>query len=173
MAGRPGLVEHHPRRREIEEAILARVPFRAIACQFGVGRESVRRYVERMPAELAAAYRRELESPNSDLIADLREFYGMLKRMAREAELTHDREAKHLALKAINQALPYARAIGEFRGDLAGNAPSVNVLTINVIGATDWMAKRAIEVPAEVLPAGGNGNGQRGTDENISEGDHE
>lgn len=49
--GRPNLIEHHPRRAEIELARVAGATLQEVADRFGVPRSSLHRHMTKMPVE--------------------------------------------------------------------------------------------------------------------------
>ncbi|AMB48422.1 helix-turn-helix domain-containing protein [Methylobacterium sp. AMS5] len=49
--GRPNLIEHHPRRAEIELARIAGGTLQEVADRFGVPRSSLHRHMTKMPVE--------------------------------------------------------------------------------------------------------------------------
>lgn len=160
MAGRPGAIEHHPERNAIEDEIMAHVPFRRISSKYGMSDKSVGRYYhERMPAELREAHERERTHRNSDLIAKVRRVFLAVTRLVDEAEQTHDREAKALMLKAAALVLPYAKGIGEMRGDIQAAGPTVNVQNVVNVQVNYGGLPAPVVIEGHVVGENGNGDG--------------
>ena len=159
MPGRPGTVEHHPERKQIDAAIRSQMPYRRIAARWGVPETCIRSYVKRLPAPLAAALEKESGSAVADIIAEWREMLAMVRDVADKAAATPGAPAANLLLRAVDRVCAVSEGIGRLRGDLQAAAPpptQVNVLNIQV---NYGGAPAPIAIEGQVVPENGNGNG--------------
>jgi len=115
----------HPKRDSIDKAIVAGTPYRAIACQFDVGREAVRRHAEKhLPAMLAKAHNVEEVARADDLLAQVRVLKDKAVTILDKAEKTGKLRT---ALSGIREARECLSLLAKLLGEL-DESPKVNIL---------------------------------------------
>jgi transposase-like protein len=154
----------HEDRREIDRALVERMPYRRIAPRYGVSDRSLRRHArDHLPELLAKAYEAEQSAEADRLLTDMRRLQAKTLLILQRAEEADDLRT---ALAAVREARNNIALLAEMRGQL-DRRPVVNVLV-----SPEWLELRALivgalaphpEAKAAVLVAvSGVGNGVAG-----------
>lgn len=131
----------HPERKAIEEALVTRQPFRVIACQHDVGRESLRRHArEHLPELLAKAHFAEEASRADYLLEEIRKIKERTEKILERVE-PYD---PGLALRAIREMRGNLELLARLAGELR-EAPQVQV---NIMASEEWLTVRGAMVEA-------------------------
>jgi len=124
----------HPKRAEIDQAIVDGVPYRAIACRYGVGREAVRRHAKNhVPRTLVKAHEAEEVSRADDLLARAREYEAHAVALLEKAAEEDDYGT---ALRGIREARSCLELLARMRGELERE------MTVNILQLPEWVAVR-------------------------------
>ncbi len=117
----------HPRREEIDKAIVAGVPFRKIAQDFGVSRSSVDRHQKNghIPEELAKATKAKEVAQADTLLAQVTK----LKERANKILDTAEKEGTREACMALREVRSIIELLAKVQGDLP-DGPTVNITII-------------------------------------------
>ncbi len=130
----------HDKRNEIDQALVARNPFRTIAGQYGVSKSAlVRHHDDHLPAALMKA-RAATEAAQADAllaqVVDLRDkALGVLDTAQGSADL-------RVALGAIREARGCVELLAKLAGQLK-DAPTVNILV-----SAEWQGLQAVILQA-------------------------
>ncbi len=125
----------HDKRPDIDQALVARQPFRAIARQHGVSKDAlIRHHDDHLPTALVKAQAAR-EAANADAllaqVVDLREkAFGIFDK----AESSDDLRA---AVSAIREARGCVELLAKLAGELK-DAP-----TVNIVVSAEWLAVQA------------------------------
>jgi hypothetical protein len=151
MAGRKCTVCEHPERREIDRALVSRsASYRAISCQYELGREAVRRHTrEHLPELLSKAYAAEEAARADELLTDVRSLQLKTLLVLQEAERAGDLRT---VLAAVREARGNITLLAEMRGELDRRP------TINLVVAPEWLELRAVIVGALDAHPGARGD---------------
>ena len=141
MAGRTCTICAHPQRADIDKAILRDEPYRAIACQFDVSREAVRRHHKggHVSEKLIKADRAREIARADNLLAEMQALQGRTLSLLEKAEGAGEHRT---AIAAIREA----RANLEFLGRLAGEIADQQV--VNVFVNPQWLTIRGVVLDA-------------------------
>jgi hypothetical protein len=128
------VVCRHPRRIDIDRAVIAGAGYRVIASQFGVGRSAVMRHkADHLLPELLKAKQVEDVSRATDLLAMVierdRRAMALLDRADAEGDLRPAASLMRVSLTAIE-------LLAKLRGELDERA------VINVLALPEWLAVR-------------------------------
>ncbi len=130
----------HESRTEIDRALVSREPYRAIACRFDVGRESLRRHVEEhLPETLALAEKAREAARADDLLDQIRALQGVTFRALKRAEAAEDWA---VLFRAVREGRQNAETMGKLLGRL-DERPQINI-SMN----PQWLELRAVIVSA-------------------------
>ncbi|MDP9458365.1 MAG: hypothetical protein M3Q60_21885 [Actinomycetota bacterium] len=129
----------HESRTEIDRALVARQPYRAIACRYGVGRESLRRHEEHLPETLALAEKARETAHADDLLAQIRALQGATFRTLEKAESAEDWA---VLLRAVREGRENAETLGKLLGRL-DERPQVNIVM-----NPQWLELRTVIISA-------------------------
>lgn len=122
--GRPCSVCTHPKRLEIDRALVAGEPLRAIARRFGVSKDALRRHREHLPTYLARATEAREAAQAGDLLAQIQDLRDRALRILDKAESSRD---LRVSLQAIREARQCVELLAKLAGELS-EAPQVNIL---------------------------------------------
>ncbi|MCD6417829.1 hypothetical protein J7M00_03490 [bacterium] len=126
----------HPERAEIDQAIVDGVPYRAIACRYGVGREAVRRHAKNhLPRTLVKAHEAAEVARADDLLARAREYEARAVELLKKAEEENDYGT---ALRGIREARACLELLARMRGELE------HEMAINFLESKDWITIREL-----------------------------
>jgi len=161
MPGRNYVIDRHPQKKEIVEAILSGESFRSISKQFGITDTCVLRYSEgALKKDLAIYIARQKES-------DLNTIDGLVKRLNKMAEVCQkliDRCMEYLGEdgaidvssmkesthKILKDNIANLRAILETIGKFLGMVSDVNVVT-NINLDTSKFVSRIADIIEDVI----------------------
>lgn len=115
---RTSTIERHPKREQIEKAIVAGVPKRTIASQFGVSAEAVQRHKAKLPANLTESVQVERELCAESVYEYIEQQRKDLERIKAEV-LELDEPDYAVAVRCCQSAIKLAevllRALGELK----------------------------------------------------------
>ena len=124
----------HPKREEIDQAIVDGVPYRAIACRYGVGREAVRRHaLHHLPRTLAKAHEAKEVARADDLLARAREYETRAVALLEKAAEENDYGT---ALRGIKEARSCLELLARLRGEIEREK------AVNILQLPEWVAVR-------------------------------
>jgi transposase-like protein len=130
----------HEDRREIDRALVERMPYRRIAPRYGVSDRSLRRHArDHLPELLAKAHEAGQLAEADRLLTDMRRLQAKTLLMLQKAEEANDLRT---ALAAVREARNNIALLAEMRGQL-DRRPVVNVLV-----SPEWLELRALIVGA-------------------------
>ncbi len=130
----------HESRIDIDRALVARTSYRAIACRFDVGRESLRRHAEEhLPETLALAEKAREAARADDLLDQIRALQGVTFRALKRAEAAGDWA---VLFRAVREGRLNAETMGKLLGRL-DERPQINI-SMN----PQWLELRAVIVSA-------------------------
>ncbi len=136
----PGTIATHPDRAAIDAAIVAGVPNRRIATQYGLSEGAVRRYkADGLPATLVKAKDAEEATHGDDLLAQLATLQADARRIGARAEGEGDLRT---ALAAVRELVRMIELLAELQGEL-NRAPQVNITL-----SPEWLAVRLVILEA-------------------------
>ena len=142
--GRSCSVCTHPKRAEIDRAILSGESYRAIARRFGLSKDAIRRHRDHIPSQLARAVEAEEAARADDLLGQVQELRDRALRILERAERSQDLQT---ALRAIREARQCVELLAKLAGELS-EAPQVNILL-----SPQWAEiRRTILVALEPFP---------------------
>ncbi len=120
----------HKRRVEIDQALVAREPFRAIARQYGVSKDALlRHHDDHLPTALVKAQDAAEAAQADALLAQVVELRDRALGVLDKAEGADD-------LRAATGAIREARGCVELLGKLAGQLKDVP--TVNILVSAEW-----------------------------------
>ena len=125
----------HPRRPEVDAALLAGEPLRTIADQFGRSKTALLRHREHVVPALALAKQAAEVADADSLLEKVRGLEADARRIAAAAEVAADLRT---ALAGVRELTRIVELLARLRGEL-GNEGSV---TVNVIQSPEWAAVR-------------------------------
>ncbi len=137
----------HPKRAEIDRAVIMLVPLRDIATRFDVGIGSIARHSKaHLPTHLAQAMEAEEATGAADLLADLRKY----RLVAEELMESHDH---HLRLKGATAAGRLTQLMAEIRGakKVADQVSVTNVQINYLLSSSDNGKRKAKEIDGTVI----------------------
>jgi hypothetical protein len=121
---RPSTVEAHPRKAEIDAALLSGTPYRDIAGQFDISKSAIERYVNSQPEQLTKAQHAHEVASADVLLGQVEELrskmFAMFNKMERAGNYA-------TAIKAARELRAIYELLLETEGRL-NRAPQVNVL---------------------------------------------
>lgn len=136
----PGTIATHPDRAAIDAAIVAGVPNRRIATQYGLSEGAVRRYkADGLPATLVKAKDAEEATHGDDLLAQLATLQADARRIGARAEGEGDLRT---ALAAVRELVRMIELLAEMQGEL-NRAPQINITL-----SPEWLTLRLVIVQA-------------------------
>jgi len=136
----PGTIATHPERAAIDAAIVAGVPNRRIATQYGLSEGAVRRYkADGLPATLLKAKEAEEATHGDDLLAQLATLQADARRIGARAEGEGDLRT---ALAAVRELVRMIELLAEMQGELS-RQPQVNIAL-----SAEWVQVRAVVLAA-------------------------
>jgi len=136
----PGTIATHPDRAAIDAAIVAGVPNRRIATQYGLSEGAVRRYkADGLPATLVKAKDAEAAMHGDDLLAQLATLQADARRIGARAEGEGNLRT---ALAAVRELVRMVELLAEMQGEL-NRAPQVNITL-----TAEWLHIRTVIVQA-------------------------
>ena len=151
-------------RRQVDEELVVRVPYRTIAHHFGVSRYALMRHAkEHLPDTLTKAYEAEEAARADDLLRDARNLRAYSIAVLLAAEKVED----HITmLRAMRETRENLRLLGELHGKLE-TQPVVNIhlhpqvveLKALIMGALDSYPEASMAVLKAIN--GGPTNGHR------------
>jgi hypothetical protein len=122
----------HVRRHEIEQAMLAREPFRAIARRFGLSKDALlRHHDDHLPAALVQSARAAEVTRSDDLVGRLLELNRETGEILARARAVGNDE---IALKAIARIEKQVELQAKLIGQLQENT------TINITLSAEWLS---------------------------------
>lgn len=145
MMGVPCAACHHPKRDEIDAALVAGQPLRAIGKKFGMSASACLRHRDRhlSPALAAVAAQREEEAA-STLVEQVRQ-------LVRRADELYTAAAKDGRSSAALAALKEMRGSLELLGKATGELKDASSITVvNVQASEEWQQIRAVILAALV-----------------------
>jgi hypothetical protein len=117
----------------IDAALVAGRSFRAIACQYSLGREALRRHkADHLTATLAKAKEAQEAAKGDDLLGELRKLQKMTLVILNRTGAAGNNKG---ALMAIREARANLELLGKLLGQLREAAPVVNVL----VTTPEWL----------------------------------
>jgi len=138
----PGTIATHPRRADIDAAIVAGVPNRRIATQYGLSEGAVRRYkADGLPVTLVLARHAEEATHGDDLLAQLAALQADARRIGARAEGEGDLRT---ALAAVRELVRMIELLAEMQGEL-NRTPQINITL-----TAEWLHIRTTIVQALV-----------------------
>ncbi len=129
----------HPEHEAIGAAIVTGTPYRDIACQYGVGREAVRRHKDHIAPAVAKAHEAGEVAEADRLLSTVRDLLQAAIGTITQAEHADELRTK---LAAIREARETAKLLLEVNGRLQ-TAP-----TFNIIMAPEWVEVRTVVLQA-------------------------
>ena len=135
----PCSICHHPDRETIDAAIVGGGALRAIACQYTVGREALRRHKAHIPKAVATAREAEEVAEADRLLAIVHDLMKSAIGTITQAEAGGDLRTK---LAAIREARETAKLLLEVYGELQTQP------TFNIIMAPEWVEVRTVVLQA-------------------------
>lgn len=115
----------HKSRAEIDQALVARRPFRAIARQYGVSKDAlIRHHDDHLPASLVKAQAASEAAQADALLAQVVDLRDKALGILSKAEVADDLRA---AVSAIREARGCVELLGKLAGQL-NEAPVVNLI---------------------------------------------
>ena len=146
----------HPRRRQIDLALIGGIPNRKVAAQFGLTEASVRRHLEfHVSAMLKQAAQGEKEADELQLAGDLsdqlRQIRDRAASLLRKAETAGDNKT---ALSACRELCRCIELLGRFAGDLTEGGGSAPVIVFYKGGEPpppDWIDQQVLGHSGSVL----------------------
>jgi len=130
----------HPKREEIDRALVGETSNLSVSSVFGVSESAVRRHkANHLPATLAKAHGAGEAARGDDLLADVRDLQGRTLTILEGAE-----EAKEhrTALSAIREARSNLELLARLLGEL-NDRPQINLVV-----SPEWLQLRAVIVGA-------------------------
>jgi len=130
----------HPKREEIDRALVGETSNLSVSSVFGVSESAVRRHkANHLPATLAKAHGAGEAARGDDLLADVRDLQGRTLTILKGAE-----EAKEhrTALSAIREARSNLELLARLLGEL-NDRPQINLVV-----SPEWLQLRAVIVGA-------------------------
>lgn len=132
----------HPKRAEIEAAIVAGSSYRHISSQFDVGYKSVERHAsDHISQEIKQSKEAEEAAQSLDVVKQLKHINKIALDILKES---HDLKAHELSLKAIDRVCKQIELQAKLLGDI--DTPHVNIYV-----TPEWQTIRATIVQA-LLP---------------------
>ncbi len=130
-----------PHREEIDTALIAGEPVRAVASRYGtLGRMAVQRHKdEHLPATLAKAHEAGEVAHADDLLQQVRQLRGKAISILLAAEKAGDLRT---ALMGVREARACVELLAEMEGELNRNP------VVNVILSPEWLRARAMLLDA-------------------------
>ena len=122
--GRRCTVCTHPKRDEIDRALIAGEPYRDIARRYGLSKDALRRHREHIPRDLARSREAEEVARADELLGQVQELRDRALSILDKAERSKDLRT---ALQAIREARQCVELLAKLAGELSG-APQVNIL---------------------------------------------
>ncbi len=122
--GRRCTVCTHPKRDEIDRALIAGEPYRDIARRYGLSKDALRRHREHIPKELARSREAEEVARADELLGQVQELRDRALSILDKAERSKDLRT---ALQAIREARQCVELLAKLAGELS-EAPQVNIL---------------------------------------------
>ncbi len=130
----------HKDRPQIDQALVERQPFRAIARQHGVSKDAlVRHFDDHLPASLVKAQEATEAAQADALLAQVVDLRDKALGILKKAEGTNELQT---AISAIREARANVELLGKLAGQLM-DAP-----TINVILMPEWRQLQAVVLAA-------------------------
>ena len=115
----------HPKRDEIDQALVRGEPIRAIARRFGLSKDSIRRHAQNhLPAKLAKATEAQEVAEANALLTQVQLLRDRALAILDKAERAQD---LRVALQAIREARGCVELLAKLVGELS-ESPQVNVL---------------------------------------------
>ena len=137
MGGRVCTVCVHPQRQDIERAIAQGEPYRAIARQYGVNKDSIRNHAKsHLPNPVQAAVQAEVVEHGASILSQVRELHRRALQLLDEAASKDRYSGAAAFLKEARELLTLeARLLGELdtreRGEVR-NYLDVRVLAVRI-----------------------------------------
>lgn len=130
----------HAERGEIDKALVSRQSYRAISCQYDVGRESLRRHAQdHLPETLARGREAELASEADVLLTDVRKLQARTLRALQTAETANDLQTM---FRGVKEARENIALLLKVKGELDERP------VVNVVMSQEWIVLRAKIVSA-------------------------
>ncbi len=130
----------HDKRGEIDQALVARQPFRAISRQFGASKDAlVRHSDDHLPAALVRAQEATEAAQADNLLAQVTDLRDRAIGILDTAEAEEDLKA---AISAIREARGCVELLGKLAGQLQ-DGPTVNILV-----SAEWRGLQTIILKA-------------------------
>lgn len=129
----------HPKRGEIDAALVAGEAYRHIAARFGISTGALQRHREHLPKQLVKAQEQEDVRQALDVIRQLRLINGATLNILKQASEQKDGD---LALKAVDRIQRQLELQARLLGELNDGA------TVNIYAAPEWLALRGVMVAA-------------------------
>jgi hypothetical protein len=127
----------HPEREAIDHALVAGVSVRGIACQWHVGRESVRRHLRRHVSPALAAMQAEREHEGATSL--LNRVESLIGRTETLLECAEQDGKVSAALAAVREL----RGLLELLGKVSGELDTRPQVTINLMASEEYIAVRS------------------------------
>jgi hypothetical protein len=125
VMGRHCSICDHPRRGEIDKALVAGVPYRAITGQKNITRSALLRHKKHhLPRSLIRARQAKETASANNLLADVCNLKRRAERIFRKAEKSGD---DRIALAALREARGTVELLAKLAGELQ-DGPTINVL---------------------------------------------
>ncbi len=114
----------HPKRSEVDAALLAGEPYRTVSDRFGPSKTALLRHREHVPAALAEARQAERVADADSLLDKVRGLEADARRIGAAAEKAGDART---ALAAVRELIRIVDLLGRLRGELDGQGVTVKV----------------------------------------------
>lgn len=114
----------HEKRREIDAAIVAGIPNRRIAAQYGMGETSVRRHKEHVRETIESAKAKDEEARGQTLLEQVRWLQETTLKALKVAERDDDTRC---LLAAVKEARGNLELLGKLTGELATGPTAVAI----------------------------------------------
>ena len=133
---------HHPKRKEIEEAITDGISYRHIASQFSIGYKSVERHIaEHIQQAIKQSEEAKEKARGLDVVEQLQNINTVTLAILKEAR---DEKKNGMALFAIDRVQKQLELQAKLLGDI-NDAPQVNIIL-----TPEWRSIRTTIVQALV-----------------------
>jgi hypothetical protein len=129
----------HPRKAEIDAALISDEPYRIIAERFGTSASATYRHRDHLPSSLLAAQEVEEVARADSLLDQIRDYQAHVDRLTRKAEQAGDFRT---ALSGLREARGYLELLAKLVGEL-DDRPQIN---LNI--SPEWLELRAVIVGA-------------------------
>lgn len=132
----------HPEREAIDLALVSGTAKRVIACQWHVGRESVRRHALHHVSPALAALQAEREHDGATSLLD--QVTALVQRTERLLDTAEGAGSITTALGCVREI----RGLLELQGKASGELDTRPVTVVNLQTAPEWLAMRAVILSA-------------------------